>query len=50
MAERIIITLGCTVCKDRNYRYVRGRKKDYKVEIKKFCRKCRKHTPHKEVK
>ncbi len=50
MAERIHITLGCTVCKDKNYHYARGKKKEFKIELKKFCRKCGKQTQHKEVK
>ncbi|MDI6640838.1 MAG: 50S ribosomal protein L33 [Elusimicrobiota bacterium] len=50
MAERIIIILQCTVCKSRNYYFARGKKKDYKLELKKFCSKCRKHTVHKEIK
>jgi len=50
MADRVIIILGCTVCKEKNYHFVRGRKKEYKVEVKKYCSRCRKHTPHKESK
>jgi large subunit ribosomal protein L33 len=50
MAERIIITLSCSVCKNRNYYFARGKKKEYKLELKKFCPKCRKHTLHKETK
>lgn len=51
MAEnRVHITLGCTVCKNKNYHFARGKKQEYKLEIKKFCRKCGKQTPHKEVK
>ncbi|OGS40151.1 MAG: 50S ribosomal protein L33 [Elusimicrobia bacterium RIFOXYA2_FULL_69_6] len=45
-----MVTLGCTVCKDKNYHFQRGKKKDFKLELKKFCRACRKQTPHKEVK
>jgi len=50
MAERISYVLACTVCKDKNYHYSRGKKKEYKVEVKKFCKTCGKHTPHKEGK
>ena len=50
MAERVITILGCSVCKNKNYAFARGKKKTYKVEVKKFCSTCRKHTPHKEVK
>ncbi|MBI4249787.1 MAG: 50S ribosomal protein L33 [Elusimicrobia bacterium] len=50
MADRVIITLGCTSCKNRNYHFARGRKKTFKLELKKFCGHCGKHTLHKEVK
>ena len=50
MADRIHITLGCTVCKNKNYHMARGKKKEFKIELKKFCRACGKQTAHKEVK
>ncbi|UCC41376.1 MAG: 50S ribosomal protein L33 [Candidatus Aminicenantes bacterium] len=48
---REIVTLQCSECKRRNYTTTRNKKnqKD-KVELKKFCKFCRKHTLHKEVK
>ena len=50
MGDRVIVTLGCTVCKNRNYHFQRGKKAEYKVEVKKFCKNCGKSTAHKEVK
>ena len=50
MAERITFILACSVCKNKNYHFARGKKQEYKVEVKKFCRACGKQTPHKEVK
>ncbi|MCJ7564951.1 MAG: 50S ribosomal protein L33 [Candidatus Aminicenantes bacterium] len=48
---REIITLSCSVCKQRNYSNTRNKKKQTeRLEIKKFCPFCRKHTLHKEVK
>ena len=48
---RDIITLQCGDCKRRNYSTTRNKKKQTeKLEIKKFCSFCRKHTLHKEVK
>jgi len=45
------ITLGCTECKQRNYNKTKNKKNTPgKLEIKKFCRFCGKHTPHKETK
>ena len=50
MADRHITTLSCTLCKNKNYHFSHKKKKQYKVEIKKFCRACKKQTPHKESK
>ena len=50
MGDRVIVTLGCTGCKNKNYIFQRGKKKDFKIELKKYCRRCRKQTTHKEVK
>jgi large subunit ribosomal protein L33 len=48
---REIITLQCGECKNRNYTTTKNRKKQpERVEIRKFCNTCRKHTAHKEVK
>jgi large subunit ribosomal protein L33 len=45
-----LITLRCSVCKRKNY-YTRKNKKtvERKIEFKKFCKWCRKTTPHKEA-
>jgi large subunit ribosomal protein L33 len=50
MGDRVILTMACTVCKNRNYYFQRGKKKDQKLELKKFCAACGKHTDHKETK
>ncbi|MEX0689828.1 MAG: 50S ribosomal protein L33 [Candidatus Paceibacterota bacterium] len=46
-----LIRLACTDCDKRNY-FTRKNKKqvERKIEFKKFCKWCTKHTPHKEVK
>ena len=46
-----IIKLKCPVCKRVNY-YTRKNKKlvERKIETKKFCKRCRKRTLHKEAK
>ncbi|NOR52744.1 MAG: 50S ribosomal protein L33 [Candidatus Aminicenantes bacterium] len=47
---REIVTLQCTECKRRNYTTTRNKKiKKDKIELKKFCKFCRKHILHKEV-
>ncbi|MGB9764350.1 MAG: 50S ribosomal protein L33 [Candidatus Saccharicenans sp.] len=48
---RDIITLQCSDCKRRNYSTTRNKKKQTeRLELKKYCPFCRKHTLHKEVK
>jgi large subunit ribosomal protein L33 len=48
---RDIITLECTECKRRNYSTTKNKKKQTgRVEYKKYCRFCGKHTTHKETK
>ncbi|MBM3251966.1 MAG: 50S ribosomal protein L33 [Candidatus Omnitrophica bacterium] len=48
---REIITFECSVCRRRNYNSTKDKKKNpKKLELKKFCRFCRKHTVHKEIK
>ena len=44
------ITLACSDCKQRNYN-TRKNKRQHpdRVEFKKFCRFCRKHTVHRET-
>jgi large subunit ribosomal protein L33 len=46
-----IITLQCQTCKERNYTTVKNKKNDPdRLEISKFCPRCRKHTAHRETK
>jgi large subunit ribosomal protein L33 len=48
---REIIHLACQTCKRRNYSTTKNRKAAAeKLEVSKFCRFCRSHTPHKESK
>jgi len=48
---REIFTMQCTECKDRNYTGKKDkRKQPGKLELKKFCPKCNKHTLHRETK
>lgn len=47
---REIITFECTECKNRNYTSTKNKKKTTeRLEFKKFCRYCRKHTVHRET-
>jgi large subunit ribosomal protein L33 len=46
-----IITLQCSECKERNYTTEKNKKNDPgRMELQKFCRRCRKHTQHRETK
>ena len=48
---RVKITLACSDCKQRNYDTKKNKKNDPdRLEMKKYCRFCRKHTLHKETK
>jgi len=50
-AKSILIQLECTECKSRNYTTTKNpTEHKEKLEIKKFCKKCRQHAIHKEVK
>ncbi len=45
------ITLACTECKQRNYDTTKNKKNTPdRIELKKYCRFCKKHTVHKETK
>jgi ribosomal protein L33 len=43
-------TLFCTVCNLGKYIIYRTEKNPYPEMVKKFCKKCRKHTEHKPKK
>ena len=45
---REYVWLECCVCGARNYRTHKETRGSDRLELKKFCRKERKHTPHKE--
>ncbi len=50
-AIRHVITLACTECKERNYTSSKNRRNDPgRLELRKYCTRCRTHTPHKETK
>jgi large subunit ribosomal protein L33 len=44
------ITMACVDCKNRNYVTKKNRRNDPdRIELKKFCSHCRKHTAHRET-
>ncbi len=47
---RDIIMLACTTCKRRNYTTTKNKKNDPdRIELRKYCPWCRKHTLHRET-
>ena len=51
LSMRVKITLRCSECKQRNYNTVKNKKNDPdRLEMKKYCPFCRKHTVHNETK
>lgn len=49
-AVRSHITLACSECKERNYVTEKNRRNDSgRLELNKYCPRCRTHRPHKET-
>jgi len=47
---RVIVTMACTECKERNYTTTKNKKNDpNRLELKKYCPTCRRHTLHRET-
>ena len=48
---RTRITLACSVCNQRNYNTTKDKKTHPdRMETKKYCSFCKRHTMHKETK
>ena len=48
---RVKVTLACTECGQRNYNTTKNKKNNPdRIEMKKYCKFCKKHTTHKETK
>ncbi|MCL5429321.1 MAG: 50S ribosomal protein L33 [Chloroflexi bacterium] len=48
---RVIITLECTECHERNYTSEKSRRNDQnRLEMTKFCPRCKVHRLHRETK
>ncbi|MBI2909535.1 MAG: 50S ribosomal protein L33 [Chloroflexi bacterium] len=49
-ADRVIIHLACTECKERNYTTTKNRKNDPdRLELSRYCPRCRTTRPHRET-
>ncbi len=45
------ITLACVDCKERTYTTEKNKKNDPgRIELRKYCPRCRRHTLHREAK
>jgi len=48
--QRALLALVCTVCKSQNYITTRNKiNTPDKLKIKKYCKRCKKRTDHKET-
>ncbi len=46
-----MVVLACEDCKERNYTTTKNKKNiKERLELSKYCPKCKKHTNHKETK
>lgn len=49
-ADRAMITLACTECRERNYSSQKNKRNDTaRIELKKFCPRCRVQQLHRET-
>ncbi len=47
---RVLVTLACGECREQNYATTKNRKNDPgRLELRKFCPRCRRHTLHRET-
>ena len=48
--DRVHITLACSECRERTYHSSKNKRKDSnRLELRKFCPRCRKHQLHRET-
>ncbi len=46
-----MVVLACEECKERNYTTTKNKKTlKERMELKKYCPRCQRHTAHKETK
>ena len=50
MKEKKKVILTCSVCLSRNYTTNTNKSNTERIELKKYCPKCNKHTLHKQTK
>jgi large subunit ribosomal protein L33 len=48
--DRNVITFACSDCRSRTYTSTKSRRNDPdRLELNKFCPRCRRHRVHREV-
>ncbi|HXP94989.1 MAG TPA: 50S ribosomal protein L33 [Candidatus Binatia bacterium] len=48
--NRVMVVLACSECKRRNYNTQKNKvRSSERLELKKYCRWCRCHRPHRET-
>ncbi|MGM0653364.1 MAG: 50S ribosomal protein L33 [Bacillota bacterium] len=48
---RVTVHLACAECQERNYTSSKNKKNNPdRIEMKKYCSRCKAHTLHKETK
>ncbi len=51
MGMRDIVILACSECKQRNYTTTKNKRiTKNRLEMKKYCKFCQRHTDHRETK
>lgn len=50
MSSRRKAALACSVCGSRNYTITEKPNRTQRLEVMKFCKRCGKHTLHRETK
>jgi large subunit ribosomal protein L33 len=49
-ADRVLISLGCNECRERNYHTEKNKRNDPdRITLRKYCPRCRRHTEHRET-
>ena len=49
--SRPVIQLACTECRERTYTTEKNKKNDpNRLELRRYCPRCRSHTLHRETK
>jgi len=48
--DRQFVTLACGECRSRSYTTKKNRRNDPdRIELRKYCPRCRTHQPHRET-